>query len=491
MKTKRCKYCDNEIAFEALECSNCGGAIAVKPDVAVFDHFEEVKNALSEKYEIIAEIGHGGNATVYQAIQKNLERKVALKVLLPGLVNDPGYMERFHLEARAIAKLRHPNIVTVYDEGNEQGVHFIAMEFLEGKDLHQLVKEKGSLQIQEAVEMAKCIASALDYAHSYGIIHRDVKSSNIIMTSNRTAVLTDFGIAQSGVALAHTKSGSLLGTPDFMSPEQAGGKTVDARTDFYSLGVVLYHTLSGHYPFQGDSPITTLQRILYENPVPLGRLVKLPPALERAIEQCLVKDPEKRVRNGKELIELLNSPTVESSPPTVESSPPTVETPAPRPAVQQVQRPAPGKSEVTSRPPDPQSGEVSARRLPPRSPVPQVDRSGTRRRRPLVKTAVLAGVACLMLTGYVTWQKALKGSVKTTRAEAALAVLPERKLVPYLIGATKEEAINLLTREGFGVGGVRAVAVPNPGKRGKVDSQRPTYGTSAALGTTVDLLIGE
>jgi hypothetical protein len=276
-----------------------------------------------------------------------------------------------------------------------------------------------------------------------------------------------------------------------MSPEQAGGKTVDARTDFYSLGVVLYHTLSGHYPFQGDSPITTLQRILYENPVPLGRLVKLPPALERAIEQCLVKDPEKRVRNGKELIELLNSPTVESSPPTVESSPPTVETPAPRPAVQQVQRPAPGKSEVTSRPPDPQSGEVSARRLPPRSPVPQVDRSGTRRRRPLVKTAVLAGVACLMLTGYVTWQKALKGSVKTTRAEAALAVLPERKLVPYLIGATKEEAINLLTREGFGVGGVRAVAVPNPGKRGKVDSQRPTYGTSAALGTTVDLLIGE
>ena len=491
MKTKSCKYCGKVIAFEALDCSNCGETIAVRTEVAVLDHFEEVKNALSEKYEIIAEIGHGGNATVYQAIQKNLERKVALKVLLPGLVDDPGYMERFHLEARAIAKLRHPNIVTVYDEGNEQGVHFIAMEFLEGKDLHQLVKEKGSLQIQEAVEMAKCIASALDYAHSYGIIHRDVKSSNIIMTSNRTAVLTDFGIAQSGVALAHTKSGSLLGTPDFMSPEQAGGKTVDARTDFYSLGVVLYHTLSGHYPFQGDSPITTLQRILYENPVPLGRLVKLPPALERAIEQCLVKDPEKRVRNGKELIELLNSPTVESSPPTVESSPPTVETPAPRPAVQQVQRPAPGKSEVTSRPPDPQSGEVSARRLPPRSPVPQVDRSGTRRRRPLVKTAVLAGVACLMLTGYVTWQKALKGSVKTTRAEAALAVLPERKLVPYLIGATKEEAINLLTREGFGVGGVRAVAVPNPGKRGKVDSQRPTYGTSAALGTTVDLLIGE
>jgi serine/threonine protein kinase len=448
----------------------------MKHDVAVLDHFDSVKSALSEKYEIIAEIGQGGNATVYQAIQKNLERRVALKVLLPGLVNDPGYMERFHLEARAIAKLRHPNIVTIYDEGNERGVHFIAMEFLEGKDLHQLVKEKGSLQIQEAVEMAKCIAGALDYAHSYGIIHRDVKSSNIITASTRTAVLTDFGIAQSGITSVHTKSGSLLGTPEFMSPEQAAGKIVDPRTDFYSLGVVLYHTLSGHYPFQGDSPITTIQKILYENPVPLGRLVKLPPALERAIDLCLVKDPEKRVENGKALIELLNSVTPESS-----RGP--VKTPAARPAGQPVQRPAPGKRD----------GPSTRRVLEPEKVSPQrpVHRGGAGRRRPRVRTVALAAVACLMLTGYVTWQRALKAGVKTTHGEAALAVLPERKLVPYLIGATKEDAITLLRREGFEVGGILVVAVPNPEKRGKVDSQRPIYGTTANLGTPVDLLIGE
>jgi serine/threonine protein kinase len=142
-----------------------------------------------EKYEIGAEIGHGGNATVYLAIQKNLDRKVALKILLPALVNDPGYLERFHLEARSIAKLRHPNIVTIYDEGNEDGSHFIAMEYLEGKDLHRLVKEKGSLRVQEAVEMAKCIADALDYAHSNGVIHRDV-------TENEHAIENGIGDGQ-------------------------------------------------------------------------------------------------------------------------------------------------------------------------------------------------------------------------------------------------------------------------------------------------------
>jgi serine/threonine protein kinase len=508
IKTKRCPYCGKETPFNSTECSHCRGALVEMPGVAVLDHFAAVKCALSEKYEIIAEIGHGGNATVYQAIQKNLDRKVALKVLLPGLVNDPGYLERFHLEARAIAKLRHPNIVTIFDEGNEQGIHFMAMEFLEGKDLHHLVKEKGSLQIQEAVEMAKSIASALDYAHSYGIIHRDVKSSNIIMTSTGTAVLTDFGIAQSGVTSVHTKSGSLLGTPEFMSPEQAGGKTVDPRTDFYSLGVVLYHTLSGHYPFQGESPITTIHKILYEKPVPLGRLVKLPRALEQAIERCLAKNPDTRVQNGKELIDLLSSDMVESSRPLLETQ-------APRPAGQSAQRPATGKGEVPSirqmsKPeeaaprrrdprsgevppprPAPKSGEVPAHRPQPRSSELPVHRGRADRRRPLLKTVLLATVACLMLTGYVTWKRVVKADVTVTPREAAMAVLPERKLVPYLIGATKEEAIKLLKREGFEIGGIRVVAVPDPDKRGKVDSQRPSQGSLAKPGTTVDLLIGE
>ena len=429
-----------------------------------------------EKYEIGAEIGHGGNATVYQAVQKNLDRKVALKVLLPALVNDPGYLERFHLEARSIAKLRHPNIVTIYDEGNEDGAHFIAMEFLEGKDLHRHVKEKGRLRVQEAVEMAKCIADALDYAHGNGVIHRDVKSSNIIMTPGRTAVLTDFGIAQSGATSVHTKSGPLLGTPEFMSPEQAAGKPVGPGTDFYSLGVVLYHALSGHYPFQGQSPITTIEKILYEDPVPLGGLVKLSPAIERVIERCLVKDPEKRVKDGKELIELLNACTGESSLRQVKTTPAS-------PAGQLVQTPAPGNEE----------GPATRRVSKPDAPAPQrsVHRDRPGKRPSLVRTVVLAIAACLMLTGYVTWQKALKADVKSIHRETATLAPPEQKLVPSLIGATKDEAIALLVREGFQVGGVSMVAVPNPANRGKVDTQRPLFGTMAAPGTTVDLLVGE
>ena len=423
-----------------------------------------------EKYEIVSEIGHGGNATVYQAIQKNLDRTVALKVLLPALVNDQGYLERFHLEARSIAKLRHPNIVTIYDEGNEQGAHFIAMELLEGKDLHHLVKEKGSLPIHEAVEMARCIAGALDYAHTHGIIHRDVKSSNIFMTAARCAVLTDFGIAQSGITSVQIKSGAILGTPEFMSPEQAAGKPIDSRSDFYSLGVVLFHALSGHYPFQGESPITTIQKILYEDPVPLGTLVMLPPALVRVIERCLVKDPDKRVKDGKELIELLNESTVRGARHPSKR-------PAPHPSGQPVPDPAPGEEDgpATCRVP-----QAAAQR----SVQPRV-----RRRAPLVRTVVVAAVACVMLTGYVTWQRGLK--VRTTHPETATVAPAERRPVPYLIGATKDEAISLLVREGFEVGGVHAVAVPNPANRGKVDTQRPAYGTTAAPGTTVDLLIGE
>jgi serine/threonine protein kinase len=456
-----------------------------------------------EKYEVGAEIGQGGNATVYLAIQRNLERKVALKVLLPALRDDPGYLERFHLEARSIAKLRHPNIVTIYDEGEEHGVHYIAMEFLEGKDLHLIVSEKGKLSVQEAVEMAKCIAGALDYAHSNGIVHRDVKSSNIIMTSAGTAVLTDFGIAQSGTRSARTKTGSLLGTPEFMSPEQAAGKTVGPGTDFYSLGVVLYHAMSGHYPFQGESPIATIQKILYEDPVPLGRLVKLPRALGQLIELCLVKDPEKRVKDGKELIGLLNAVTEESPQRRVKMPEPRQAGPAvPKPPTgQTLLKPATGqavpKSPSGQAVPKPASGmreSQATRRLSnpgDRAPQSSVRRDRGERRPRLLRTVVLAMSACMMLTGYVTWQKALKANVRTAHTESVTVEAPVRKLVPHLIGATKDDAITLLKREGFAVGDVRMVAVPNPGDRGKVDTQRPLSGTMAAQGTTVDLLIGE
>ncbi len=472
IKTKHCQHCGKEMASDAALCPHCGCAFAARPEVGVLEHVAAVRSALAEKYEIVAEIGQGGNATVYQAIQKNLDRKVALKVLLPGLVSDQGYLERFHLEARAIAKLRHPNIVTIYDEGTEQGIHFIAMEFLEGKDLHHLVKEKGRLEIREAVGMAKCIASALDYAHSYGIVHRDVKSSNIIMTSTRTAVLTDFGIAQSGVREEHSKSGSLLGTPEFMSPEQAGGKPLGPKTDFYSLGVVLYHTLSGQYPFQGESPITTIHKILYEKPVPLGRLVDLPPELELAIDRCLARDPEERVQDGKELIAFLNRVRVDRAA-RVPEKPPA--------------KPAPKSGQMPPRT-APKPARVSAEHASPRTSEVPLPGGG---RRVLVRAALVVMVATVALTVYVAWQR-LPGAHAETRTEnPAPTPLPERRLVPYLVGATKEEAIKLIKREGLEPGTISYVAIPDSAKRGKVDSQHPSHGSVTKPGTTVDLLIGE
>ncbi|HTR99386.1 MAG TPA: protein kinase [Bacteroidota bacterium] len=477
VKTKHCQYCGKEIPPEAVSCVHCTGAIASKPGAAVADHFATVKGALAEKYEIVAELGHGGNATVFQAIQKNLDRKIALKVLLPGFVNDPGYLERFHLEARAIARLRHPNIVTIYDEGLMDGVHFIAMEFLDGKDLHHLVKEKGRLDVQEAVVMAKCIAAALDYAHSYGIVHRDVKSSNIIMTSTRTAVLTDFGIAQSGPVPVHTKSGSLLGTPEFMSPEQAGGKPVDARTDFYSLGVVLYHTLSGHYPFQGDSPITTIHKILYERPSPLERFVQLPPEIEYIVERCLERDPAKRIGNGRELIDLLNS--VPSGAPAVAPFLSRAVTP----------RPAPSSTDIAARRNAAKGADTGARR----AATAQHDAPPTGRatppRRPVHRMVMLAAALCVAITGFIAWYRVPDAPPAPKKQEQA--ALSEQRRVPYLLGATRDEAIRMLRREGFEVGAIRPIAVPDSTARGKVDSQHPAHGTIAKAGTPVDILIGE
>lgn len=440
MDQKHCPYCGRENETGALTCTRCKGTLTPAKAVLVHEALAEVKLALAAKYEIVAEIGHGGNATVYQAIQKNLDRKVALKVLLPHLANDAGFLERFHMEARAIARLRHPNIVTIFDEGNENGVHFMAMEYLEGKDLHRLVKERGRLSVGEAVDMVRSIAPALDYAHSYGVVHRDVKSSNIIITSPRTAVLTDFGIAQSDYGSTQSKGGPILGTPKFMSPEQAAGRTVDARTDFYSLGVVLYHSLSGVYPFRGDTMVDTIHKILDETPVPIGRRVILPPSLEQAIDKCLIKDPARRVQNGKELLALIDVPSPEKS-----------------------LRPA----EIPVRP---------AKR---------------RKLLPLTSSIVVATLVCALLVGYKIREHSVKAVVRVSQTAPVENLEPPPKAVPSVVGATKEEATAILQREGFALGGIRVVAVPNPESRGKVDSQRPVSGAQAKPGSSVDLFIGE
>ena len=195
-------------------------------------------------------------ATVYKAIQKNLNRLVALKVVHPNLVHDTEFLNRFHREAQMAASLNHPNIVMIYDVGAINGVHFISMEYLEGEDLQTLIRRSGKISVDDTIHIIAPIAEALDYAHQMGLIHRDVKSANIMITKTRRAVLTDFGIAHPVSGTRLTLAGTIIGTPEYMSPEQAEGKQIDGRSDIFSLGIVMFECLTGTVPFKGDSPLT-------------------------------------------------------------------------------------------------------------------------------------------------------------------------------------------------------------------------------------------
>ncbi len=309
MDTKICPYCREVIKIDAVKCKHCQTVLTGPAETLVFNPGTGVRVALAGKYDVISEIGRGGMAIVYRAVQKGLDRTVALKVLPQQLAYDKELLDRFHREARALASLKHPSIVPVYDEGFESGVHYFAMEYLEGKSLSSMIKEKGRLTHRELLPIVMHVAEALDYIHTHGFVHRDVKSSNIFINQQGVPVLMDFGVAHSASEEQLTARGMILGTPEFMSPEQAGGKTVDGRSDLYSLGVVLYQGLTGVFPHTGETPLMTLHKIVTEPYVPIREICPVPEWLEHAINRCLQKDPVKRVQSGRVLIELLRSDT--------------------------------------------------------------------------------------------------------------------------------------------------------------------------------------
>ena len=247
-------------------------------------------------YEIDAFISQGGMAVVYRARRSSDGQTVALKVLREQYAADAEFVERFQREARAVASLTHPNMVQVYESGEAQGVHFIAMEFVEGQDLKRYLRgREGPLRASEAVRIAVAVCEVLDYAHRRGIIHRDIKPQNILLAKDGTVKVTDFGIARALSSVTITQTGTVLGSVQYLSPEQARGQTVGRAADIYALAVVLFEMVTGRLPFDGDSAIAIALRHIHDVPPSLIQLnPEVPPALEAVILRAMAKQPEHR-----------------------------------------------------------------------------------------------------------------------------------------------------------------------------------------------------
>ncbi|HLI89935.1 MAG TPA: serine/threonine-protein kinase [Ktedonobacteraceae bacterium] len=272
-------------------------------------------------YRILSTLGQGGMARVYRAYQENLDREVAIKVLPPWYAADRSFVERFNLEARLVARLSHPNIVTVHDASEQQGHLYIVMQLVDGGTLKgrldKLHSEGKVMNLADAVSIFTHIADALTYAHGQGIIHRDVKPVNVLMDRSGRPILSDFGIAKV-LATTHgnlTRPGAGVGTPEYMSPEQCQGGPVDGRADIYALGVMLFEALTGRPPFLGDNYPALAHSHIYELPPrPSSINPAIPPAVEYVILKALMKNPQQRFQRASAMAEALKQAQSRSMP---------------------------------------------------------------------------------------------------------------------------------------------------------------------------------
>jgi serine/threonine-protein kinase len=251
---------------------------------------------IADRYELEELVGSGGMSSVFRARDIQLGRRVALKLLHDHYADDPEYVERFRREARAVARLSHPNIVTVIDRGQDAGRQFIVFEHVDGENLKDLVLRTGRLPLRNAVELALAVADGLAFAHQHGLVHRDVKPQNVLLSREGEVKVTDFGIARSlDVEHGVTQTGTVLGTGDYLAPEQASGDPVSPATDVYSLGIVLWEMLAGDVPFSGENFVAVALRHVNERPRDLRELrPDVPPSLAAAVERALAKDPAGR-----------------------------------------------------------------------------------------------------------------------------------------------------------------------------------------------------
>lgn len=341
------------------------------------------------RYQIVSELGRGSMGIVYRGFDPVIGRTVAIKtMLIEGLPPSEfeEYKQRFQREAQSAGVLTHPNIVTVYDFGEDAGVLYLAMEFLEGKSIQELVEKHNVMPIETLLPMYEQICSALDHAHQHKIVHRDIKPANIMILESGLVKVTDFGIAKV-MSMGMTQAGQILGTPNYMSPEQVKGRSVDGRSDIFSLGVILYELVTGEKPFGGQNITTVIYKIINEDPIPPRQLdATISPGLSYVIQKSLAKSPDERYQTCRELAEDLrnyknlggvnapNATVVMRIPPInaqqLESAPPSrVEPRVAPPAVEQ--RISPARVEPRIAPPVVEPRRVQA---PPAAPAPREPR---------------------------------------------------------------------------------------------------------------------
>jgi len=327
---------------------------------------------LDNRYEIQGEIGRGGMATVYRGVDRTLDRPVAIKVIRKELAQEPAFLERFRREASAAAGLSHQNIVSIYDAHLSESPYYIVGEYVSGGSLHDRLAAEGALPVEEAVRLASKVCEALGHAHAHGLIHRDVKPQNILLTGSGEPKLADFGIAHALATPKLTQTGITLGTAHYASPEQAKGEPLDLRSDLYSLGVVLFEMLTGQVPFNAETPVAIGVKHITE-PLPSLRALRpeIPPAVEAVVRKAMAKEPAARYQSAAEMkaaLDKASSGPAESATSVLPSMPgvgadKTTVLPAQGPAVAPVPLPVPrppARPQYERQPRGPGAGSIVA-----------------------------------------------------------------------------------------------------------------------------------
>ena len=309
-----CPSCRAENAADAQKCTSCGLDFTAATEVSTAVRSIVVSVDLSPgsifagRYEIVRPLGHGGMGMVYLARDRTLDEPLAIKILRPDFARDPAMAQRFRSEIKLARRVRHKNVAAIHDYGDDGGLLFISMEYVDGQDMKQLLRKRGALPPSEAYELAIQVTEGLQAVHDAGVIHRDLKTPNIMVDARGLARLMDFGIAKQHTEGATTGTGNIVGTPEYMSPEQAQGRKVDFRCDIYAMGIVVYELFSGQVPFRGETPIATILKHIQEPPTLEGPSAPLlPTPLIPVLRKALAKEPDQRYSSAAELAEALRS----------------------------------------------------------------------------------------------------------------------------------------------------------------------------------------